>query len=115
MLQLFAPCDLETGDKFLTSPVSGNTYRLRGGAKLDIATRAALWLDGVRRWRDVTLDPLEGASEYAAVTPLPQVLSDSHSHALGQIWSCAALAEGSVPLHRLAGRIGCSRSPPGND
>ncbi len=114
VLRLFAPCDLETGDRFLTAPVSGNTYRLRGGDKLDITTRAALWLDGVRRWRDVTLDPLEGASEHPPAAPLSRALSDRHSPILDEIWSCAALAEGRVPLHRLASRMGVSRSPSGD-
>lgn len=104
-IRMFAPQDLESGDRFLTSPFSGDTYRLRDGISPDLAARLGLWLDGVRRWSAESIDPLVGACDYVPTSSAIPAIDQRHLDRIERIWDLVSIAVGKKSLRWIAKRV----------
>ena len=101
-LYLFAPQDVETGTRYLTSPVSGNTYQLAGGRPPAFPLRVGLWLDGVRNYRCDTIDAVAGLRDFTPSTAPFPVLTPQQADYLDSLWQDLERSIDSTPLRRLA-------------
>jgi hypothetical protein len=103
-LRLYAPEDIETGDRFVTSPRSGATYRLAKD-RIRLATRCALWLDGIRGYRAETIDPVVAACDFSsAAVCLPDISADERRF-LDEEWARIEFEASTRSLQHIAGRI----------
>lgn len=107
--ELFAPEDVESGIRYVTSPVSGNTYRLAGGRRPLLALHIGLWLEGVRNFRRETIDPIAFAQDFALNSSVSLALAPQHHDYLEALWNELERTCGQAPLRDVAARIAAIR------
>lgn len=108
-VQVFAPEDPESGDRYVTSPLSGTTYVLPHGRPDSFLTRAGLWLDGLRSWSIETVDPVADAIDYQASAPLPSLPLELRSQ-LDAAWAQLQSKISGTSLLRLAKLVDTHRA-----